>query len=86
VQGDVGGGGVDPAHPGDPLTEPLDMRGEQPVRGRSDGNGEEGSQGRAPATMTARRATECGRERDIRLSVPTRGDTQAAPESAAGSA
>jgi hypothetical protein len=82
----MSGGSVDPAHPAHPLAKPLDVRGEQPVRGRSDGDGEEGSQGCTPATMTGKRSTECGRERDIRLSVPTRGDTQAAPKSAAGSA
>jgi hypothetical protein len=84
MERDMGGGAVDPAHPGDPPLEFLDVRGEQPVRGRSDGDGEEGSQGSAPATMTARRATERGRERDIRLSVPTRGDAWAVPKSAAG--
>jgi hypothetical protein len=62
------------------------MRGERPVRGRSDGNGEEGSQGSAPATMTARRATECVRERGIPPSVPAVGDAQAAPISVPGSA
>jgi len=46
MERDMGGGAVDPAHPGDPPLEFLDVRGEQPVRGRSDGDGEEGSQGR----------------------------------------
>ena len=44
VKGDVGGGGVDPAHAADPLPEPLDAGGERALSGRADGNGQEGSQ------------------------------------------